>query len=68
MMNDVSSEKFLHFVIKNFKSWLMLLIKHIKNSSKRSKEQMVKRENGTPSKRRAPRSVDFGYELFVKKN
>ena len=38
----------------------MLLIKHIKNSSKRSKEQMVKRENGTPSKRRAPRSFDFG--------
>ena len=30
--------------------------------------QNVKRENGTPSKRRAPRSLDFGYELFVKKN
>ena len=30
--------------------------------------QNVKRENGTPSKRRTPRSLDFGYELFVKKN
>ena len=40
---------------------------YVKNSSKRSKEQMVKRENGTPSKRREPRSLDFGYELFVKK-
>ena len=40
---------------------------YIKNSSKRSKGQMVKRENGTPSKRRAPRLLDFGYELFVKK-
>ena len=30
--------------------------------------QNVKRENGTPSKRRVPRSLDFGYELFVKKN
>ena len=40
---------------------------YIKNSLKLSKEQMVKRENGTPSKRRAPRSLDFGYELFVKK-
>ena len=41
---------------------------YIKNSSKRSKEQMVKRENGNPSKRRTPRSLDFGYELFIKKN
>ena len=40
---------------------------YIKNSLKRSKEQMVKRENGTPYKRREPRSLDFGYELFVKK-
>ena len=30
--------------------------------------QNVKRENGTPSKRRAPRSFDFGYLLLVKKN
>ena len=65
MVNGILHEKFLHFEIKNFKSWLMLLIKldvTVKNSSKRSKEQMVKRENGTPSKRRAARSLDFGYE------
>ena len=41
---------------------------YIKNSSKRSKEQIVKSENSTPSKRRARRSLDFGYELFAKKN
>ena len=40
---------------------------YAKNSLKRSKEQMVKRENGTLSKRRASRSLDFGYEQFVKK-
>ena len=40
---------------------------YFKKSSKHSKEQMVKRENGTPFKRRAPRSLDFVYELFVKK-
>ena len=40
---------------------------YIKNSSKLSKEQMVKRENVTLFKRRAPRSLDFGYELFVEK-
>ena len=39
--------------------------KYIKNSSK---EQMVKRENCTSSKRRTPKSLDFGYELFLKKN
>ena len=40
---------------------------YIKNNSKRSKEQMVKRENGTPSKRRVSRSLDFAYKLFVTK-
>ena len=68
MVNEILRGKFLHFEIKNFKSWSMLLIKtYIKNSSKLSKEQMVKRENVTPFKRRAPRSLDFGYELFVEK-
>ena len=28
---------------------------------------MMKRENGSPSKRKTPRTLDFGYELFVKK-
>ena len=45
---------------------MLLIKKYIKNSLKRLKEQMRKRENGTPSKRRAPGSPDFGYELFVK--
>ena len=29
MLNDILSGKFLHFEIKNFKSWLILLIKFI---------------------------------------
>ena len=53
---------------KNFQKLVDVIDKtYIKNSLKRSKEQIVKRENGTLSKRRAPRSLDFGYELFVKK-
>ena len=60
MVNDTFSEKFQKLVDVIDKTY-------IKNSSKPSKEQIVKIENGTPSKRRAPRSLDLGYELFVKK-
>lgn len=38
-----------------------------KSSSKRSKEQMVKRVNGSPSKRAAPANLPFGYDMFVSK-
>ena len=67
MANDILREKFLHFEIKKFQKLADVIDKkYIKNSLKRLKEQMRKRENGTPSKRRVPRSPDFGYELFVK--
>ena len=56
------------FCDKKFQKLVDVIDKtYIKNSSKPSKEQIVKIENGTPSKRRAPRSLDLGYELFVKK-
>ena len=61
MVNRILREKF--FRDKKFQKLVDVIDKaYIKNSSKRSKEQMVKRENDTPSKRRAARSLDFGYE------
>ena len=36
-----------------------------KNSSQRSKEQMVKRVVGSPSKRMPPKSLEYGYEEFI---
>ena len=68
MANDILRENFLHFEIKTIQKLADVIDKkYIKNSLKRLKEQMVKRENGTPSKRRAPRSPDLGYELLFKK-
>ena len=61
MVNDILSRKFFHFEIKKLQNLVDIIDKtYIKNSSKRSKEQIVKRENSTPSKRRARRSLDFG--------
>ena len=61
MVNDILSGKFFHFEIKKLQNLVDIIDKtYIKNSSKRSKEQIVKRENSTPSKRRARRSLDFG--------
>ena len=61
MVNDILSGKFFHFEIKKLQNLVDFIDKtYIKNSSKRSKEQIVKRENSTPSKRRARRSLDFG--------
>ena len=61
MVNDILSGKFFHFEIKKLQKLVDIIDKtYIKNSSKRSKEQIVKRENSTPSKRRARRSLDFG--------
>ena len=61
MVNGILSGKFFHFEIKKLQNLVDIIDKtYIKNSSKRSKEQIVKRENSTPSKRRARRSLDFG--------
>ena len=61
MVNDILSGKFFHFEVKKLQNLVDIIDKtYIKNSSKRSKEQIVKRENSTPSKRRARRSLDFG--------
>ena len=61
MVNDILSGKFFHFEIKKLQKLVDIIDKtYIKNSSKRSKEQIVKRQNSTPSKRRARRSLDFG--------
>ena len=61
MVNGILSGKFFHFEVKKLQNLVDIIDKtYIKNSSKRSKEQIVKRENSTPSKRRARRSLDFG--------
>ena len=40
---------------------------YVESSSKQSKEQMIERKEGSLSKRSAPTSLPFGYELFVHK-
>jgi len=36
-----------------------------KNISERSKEQQVRRKKGTPSKRRPPKKLDYGFDIFI---
>ena len=38
------------------------------NCSKRSKKQMIKRIQGSPSKRTARPALDYGFDLFVNVN
>lgn len=38
---------------------------YVKNQNERSKELAVERKQGTPSKRQRPKSLPFGYSIFV---
>lgn len=37
------------------------------NTSRRSLEQCIPRKPGTPSKRAAPKKLEYGYDSFIKK-
>ena len=38
---------------------------YINNCSKRSRDQMIERKMGEPSERTKPKSLKFGYDIFV---